>query len=156
MVDKYPLNVHYLGFVARFMQGARMVLLDRHPLDVCVALFRQPHFNYSFDLQDLARYYLAYRALVTHWQVVIPDLHVVSYETMVSAPEATIDALLNYVGVEPDERCYRFFEHGGASATASSVQVREKMHTRSVGQWRHWDAQLAPLIEQLEQHGVTL
>jgi aspartate/glutamate racemase len=41
-------------------------------------------------------------------------------------------------------------------ATASSVQVREKAHTRSVGKWKRFARQLEPLRAQLEQGGVEL
>ena len=43
-----------------------------------------------------------------------------------------------------------------AVTTASAVQVRQPVHTRSVGRWRRYEKQLAPMRETLEAQGVPL
>ncbi len=148
-VDKYPFNFYYLGLIARAMPHAKIVLLERDPMDACVAMFKQPYFKFSFRLDDLADYYLAYRRLVTYWQTLIPTIHVVKYEDLISNTNDEIDRLLHFVGVDVEPECYRFYAARGASASASSVQVREKVHSRSVGKWRHWRNELSVLAERL-------
>ena len=156
VVDKYPFNFHYLGLIARYLQGAKIVLLERNPMDACVAMFKQPFFNYSFNLDDLGQYYVAYRSLMDHWLQVLPNIHVVKYETLTTDTHDEIEKLLAYVGVESDPACHRFYENSGASATASSVQIREKMHTRSVDKWRKWENQLDLLSNRLKSNGIAV
>jgi len=40
------------------------------------------------------------------------------------------------------------------NATASTLQIREKIHARSVYKWKHFADELAPLQTFLEQAGV--
>ena len=42
-----------------------------------------------------------------------------------------------------------------AVATASAVQVREPVHTRSIGRWRRYESQLAPMLATLSEHGLA-
>lgn len=151
-VDKYPFNFHYLGLIARAIPNAKIVLLERDPMDACVAMFKQPYFKYSYRLDDLADYYLAYRRLMAHWDAVIPNIHILKYEELIGNTSSEIDRLLSFVGVEVDPVCYRFYEQGGASATASSVQIRERVHSRSVGKWRNWQKQLKLLNKRLQSN----
>jgi tetratricopeptide (TPR) repeat protein len=151
-VDKYPFNFHYLGIVSRAMPSAKIVLLERDPMDACVAMFRQPYFKYSYRLEDLADYYQAYRRLIDHWCRVIPNIYVVTYENLINDTNAQIDQLLTYIDVDIEPQCYRFFENKGASATASSVQIRENVHSRSIGKWRNWQKQLNLLNKRLQSN----
>ena len=159
-VDKLPLNFFYLGHVARALPGARVVVLRRDPLDTVIASFRQlfatsmPYYQYAYDLRDIARYWLAFDALVSHWRRVLPGrLHEVAYEAVVADPEPSIAGLLEHCSLDWEPGCLAFDRAPGAVATASAVQVRQPLYTSSVGRWRRYAAQLAPAIEVLHEAG---
>ena len=80
----------------------------------------------------------------------------VNYEDLVADSEAETRRLLTELGLPFDPACLDFDKNPAAVATASSVQVREKAHTRSVGKWKRFERQLQPLRERLEQGGVKL
>jgi hypothetical protein len=44
-----------------------------------------------------------------------------------------------------------FFRSDVPSSTASAVQVRQPVYATSVGKWRRYRAQLAPLARRLEK-----
>ena len=156
-IEKLPENVLYLGFIAKAWPDARIVHLQRHPLDACFAVYKQSFFRFAYSLDDLARYYLAYDRLSRHWRAVLGSrLIELNYEDLVSDQEAGTRRLLEELGLDFEEACLRFDQNVAPVATASSVQVREKVHTRSVGKWKKFERQLQPLREQLEQGGVTL
>lgn len=156
-IDKYPFNFLYLGFIARSLPGARLVHLRRNPMDACFAMYKQPYFRFAFTLEDLASYYLAYDRLMRHWRAVLGDrLIEVQYERLVSDQEDQTRWLLNELGLEFEPACLEFEKNAAASATASAVQVREKMHTRSVDRWTHFADQLQPLRRALESGGIVL
>ena len=64
--------------------------------------------------------------------------------------------LLENLDLPFDSACIEFEKNRAPSTTASSVQVRQKVHSGSVGKWRHYEAHLAPLIERLVDAGVEL
>ena len=156
-IDKYPFNFLYLGFIARAFPGARIVHLRRNPMDACFAMYKQSFFRFAYSLEDLAAYYIAYDRLSRHWREHLGDRLVeVEYEALVSEPEREIRGLLDRLGLEFQQACLDFHLNEKPSATASTVQVREKAHTRSVQRWRKFEHHLQPLREQLETAGIVI
>jgi tetratricopeptide (TPR) repeat protein len=156
-IEKLPENVLYLGFIARAFPDARLVLLKRNPMDVCFALYKQSYFRYAYDFDDLGRYYVAYNELYGHWREVLGDRLVeIEYEALVSDPETETRNLLDRVGLDFEEACLHFERNKAASNTASTVQIREKAHTRSVLRWQRYEEQLRPLRELLEAAGIKV
>lgn len=156
-VEKLPENYLYLGFIARAFPQARMIHLRRHPMDACFAMFKQSFFRYAYTLDDVGRYYVAYEKLMQHWRAMLGDRLIdVHYEDLVNNPEAQTRSLLQWLGLEFDEACLSFEENAAPSATASAVQVREKIHTRSVDRWRYFERQLEPLKSYLRSNGIEI
>jgi tetratricopeptide (TPR) repeat protein len=73
--DKLPNNFSHVGLIQAILPNATLIDARRHPLDACFSTFRQ-HFaagqNFSYDLQDLGRYYRCYLSLMDHWDAVLP------------------------------------------------------------------------------------
>jgi hypothetical protein len=108
-------------------------------------------YPFSYDLEELAHYFAAYKKLVDHWRDVMPDvMHVVSYENLVTNPEPEIEDLLQYCGLSFEEGCRKFFDNPEASTTASADAVRSDFFTSSIGKWRNYEEQLRPVAEILE------
>ena len=156
-VDKYPENFLYLGFIAKALPDARLVHLRRHPLDACFAMYKQSYFRYAYTLEDLGRYYIAYDRLVRHWRDVLGTrLIEVEYEALVADQEGQTRKLLGALGLEFEDACLRFEKNPSPSATASTVQVREPMHRRSLNRWRHFERHLEPLRQRLVAAGIAV
>lgn len=156
-IDKYPFNFLYLGFIARAFPGARIIHLRRHPMDACFAMYKQSFFRFAYTLTDLADYYIAYDRLSRHWRERLGERIIeVQYESLVAEPEGQIRALLERLGLDFEQACLDFHLSEAPSATASTVQVREKAHTRSVARWRKFEKHLQPLKMRLEGAGIPL
>ena len=156
-IEKLPENVLYLGFIAKSWPNARIVHLRRHPMDACFAAYKQSFFRFAYSLDDVAQYYLAYDRLSRHWRETLGSRMVeLRYEDLVADQETQTRRLLNKLGFDFEGACLRFEQNVAPVATASSVQVREKLHTRSVAKWKKFEHQLQPLREQLEQGGVAV
>jgi tetratricopeptide (TPR) repeat protein len=156
-IEKLPENFLYLGFIARAFPDARLLYLRRHPMDACFALYKQSYFRYAYTLDDLGRYYLAHDRLLRHWRAVLGERLVeLDYEALVSRPETEIPALLERLGLAFEPACMEFERNRSAVVTASAAQVREGMHTRSVGKWRRFTTQLEPLRARLAGAGIPL
>ena len=156
-IEKFPENFLYLGFIAKAYPQARIVCVTRNPMDACFAMFKQSYFRYAYTLDDLGRYYVAHSRLLDHWREALDDRMIeVEYESLVSDQEGQTRRLLDQLGLPFEEACLEFHQNITPSNTASAVQVREKMHSRSVNRWRHFAVHLQPLQTYLENAGITL
>lgn len=162
-VDKLPHNFLYAGFIARALPNARIVCLRRDPVDTCLSNFRQlfaagnPYYGYSYDVLDTGRYYLQFDRLMRHWQQVLPGrILEVDYEMLVSDQAGQTHRLLDFCGLPWDDACLRFEDNAAPVATASVVQVREGLHRRSSGRWKHYSAELTDLRALLRKGGLLV
>ncbi|MDP3460497.1 MAG: sulfotransferase [Hyphomonas sp.] len=153
-IDKAPSNFLYIGLIAASLPYARIIHLNRNPLDNALgmykALFRMGY-PFSYDFNDLAAYMRAKNRLMTHWRSVLPGRIIdVSYESIVTEQEAETRRLLAACGLEWDPACLDFHLNDSPSATASAAQVRRPLYASSVGRWKKYRKHLGPLIEALE------
>ena len=91
---------------------------------------------------------------MAHWRSVL-DLPMldVDYESLVFNLEGQARRLVNFVGVEWDERCLSFHTTRRVVATASQSQVRQPIYRSSVGRWRNYRRHLQPLVDVLGTSG---
>ncbi|MBT5725712.1 MAG: hypothetical protein HOI74_16935 [Gammaproteobacteria bacterium] len=157
-IEKLPYNFLYIGFIIKAFPKAKIVRLKRNPMDSCFAIYKQPFtwaYKFSYNLDDLGRYFVAHDRLFNHWRDLIGDqLIEVEYESLVNDSENQTRALLDRLGLDFEEACLNFDQNETASTTASSVQVREKIHSRSVLRWKRFEKQLDPLRDYLDAAGV--
>ena len=148
-IDKMPNNFSHVGLIHAILPNATMIDVRRHPMDACFSTFKQ-HFaegqSFSYDLEDLGRYYRCYLALMDHWDAVLPGkvLHV-CYEELVRDAESGIRALLAHCGLPFEPACLKFHETERPVRTASSEQVRQPLYASGIGYWKHFAQQLEPL-----------
>ena len=159
-IDKLPFNFLYLGFIARAWPDARIVSLVRNPMDSCFSMYKQVFtwaYKFSYDLETLGQYYVAYDRLQQHWRAVLGDrLIEISYEDLVADQEQQTRVLLDRLGLDFEEACLHFDKNDAPSTTASSVQVREKVHTSSVQRWKRFESELQPVRDILEKAGIVV
>jgi len=148
-IDKMPNNFSHVGLIHAILPNATVIDVRRHPMDACFSTFKQ-HFaegqSFSYDLEDLGRYYRCYLALMDHWDVVLPGkvLHV-HYEKLVRDAESGIRALLAHCSLPFEPACLKFHETERPVRTASSEQVRQPLYASGIGYWKHFAQQLEPL-----------
>jgi tetratricopeptide (TPR) repeat protein len=159
-IDKLPYNFLFLGFIAKAYPHARIVHMRRNPMDTCFSMYKQVFtwaYKFSYSLENLGQYFVAYQRLARHWQEVIGARIIdVEYESLVENQEDETRRLLDELGLPFEEACLDFDRNRTASTTASSVQVRQKIHARSVGRWTLFADELEPLKTYLERHGVEV
>lgn len=159
-IDKLPFNFLYAGFIARAWPDARIVSLVRNPMDSCFSMYKQVFtwaYKFSYSLDYLGPYFVAYQRLCQHWRDVLGDRYIeVVYEDLVSDQENQTRRLLDRLGLDFEDACLNFDKNKAPTATASNVQVREKAHTRSVNRWKCFERQLQPLRKHLENAGIDV
>ncbi|MHB1869484.1 MAG: sulfotransferase family protein [Steroidobacteraceae bacterium] len=160
IIEKLPINYLYLGAIQRALPRARLLLVSRTPLDSCFAMFRTlfgEAYPFSYDFNDLARYYAAYDRLVRHWRSTLGEgIHEVQYESLVSDPIGTGSAAARFCGLTWSDSAIAIESNSAVSLTASAAQVRRPIYGTSSGRWRHYRDQLAPLIAGLRGRQIEL
>jgi tetratricopeptide (TPR) repeat protein len=155
--DKNPQNVLYCGAIRMALPNARIIMLKRQAMDSCYAMYKQyfkaDSFPYSYDLEDLAQYYAAFRRLIDHWRSALPERQYmeVSYEDIVTDLEGQSRRIIDFLGLPWEGDILRFHESAAPVTTASAVQVRQPIYASSVGKWRNYTAQLEPLRARLAE-----
>jgi tetratricopeptide (TPR) repeat protein len=160
IIEKLPMNYLYLGAIARALPDAKILTIRRSPLDSCFAMYRtlfRDAYPFSYDLTELARYYAAYERLMNHWRAVLGSrLHEILYEELVKDPHRVGAAAAAHCGLSWSDTAVDIQRNAAVSLTASAAQIRRPIYGTSSGRWRHYRAQLAPLIQALRSHGVEL
>lgn len=155
VTDKMPQNFLALGLIALLFPQARVIHCQRDPMDTCLSCYFHDftgYHPYVYRLEHLGFYYREYQRLMRHWQAVlpIPMLNVV-YEDLVADQEAATRRLLEFCDLPWDAHCLRFYESERIVHTSSYQQVRRPIYKSSLGRWRHYAAQLAPLQRALSE-----
>ncbi|MFT5758369.1 MAG: tetratricopeptide (TPR) repeat protein [Alteromonadaceae bacterium] len=148
-VDKMPLNVLYVGFILQALPNAKVVCLDRAPLDTIMSNFRQLfaansyNYNYAYDLATTAKFYVEFKKLTQLWVKLFPDnFYLINYEKLVNNPDVEAQKLIGFCGLTWQEQCLKINENTAPVATASAVQVRQPINNKSIGNWQKYDTYL--------------
>lgn len=142
LTDKRPDNFLYVGLIKAILPSAKIVVTERDWRDVALSIFSTrlgATQTYSTRLEDIRHYIEQQKALINHWQSMLgDDLIRIPYDSLVRHPENTIAGLLDFLGEEWDDNCLSFNKLDNAVQTASVWQVREPLHSRSIGRWKNY------------------
>lgn len=148
-IDKMPNNFFHIGLIKLILPNAKIIDARRNPLDGCFSCFKQyfakgQHFTY--DLDDIARYYKDYLRLMDFWNSLYPDaIYTAQYEHIISNPETEIKSLLKYCNVDFEDSCLEFYKSNRPVKTASSEQVRQPIYKSGLDYWKNYSDNLTIL-----------
>ncbi len=157
LTDKMPPNFMNLGLIAMMFPNAKIIHARRNPIDTCLSCFTNrfndlEHLSFTFDQEDVAFYYNQYRKLMAHWRKVLPiEIHDVQYEGLLDNQEEVTRGILDYMGLDWEEQCLKFYENARGVKTASLHQVRKPIYKSSSGKWKNYEKHIGPMIAELEK-----
>ena len=161
--DKFPGNFQYLGFIAHALPAARIICLRRHPMDTVLSNFRNlfavssRYYDYSYDLLDIAAYYVRFDRLMTMWRGALVDrLLEVRYEDLVADQEGQTRRILDHCGLPWADECLSFHANSAPVSTPSAAQVRQPIYASSVDRWKRHAAVLEPVQRFFERSGIAI
>ncbi len=153
VVDKHMGSEKDLGFVSKVLPGLHVIHALRDPRDCCLSAYTQnfgANVLYSRDLKMLGEQYVVHREMMDYWMEHL-DIPVYTsvYEEFVSNQEQSTRSLLEFLGIEFDESCMKFYEKKEHVHTVSSMQVRQPIYQSSKQRWKNYEKHLGPLLEGL-------
>ena len=166
LIDLYARSVPFYSTsslfaeIYRALPNASVLLIRRSPIDSCFAMYRTlfgDAYPFTYDFEDLARYYAAYERLIKHWRNALGErLREVVYEDLVREPKRIGQTLAQYCGLGWSDAALEIQNNQAVSLTASAAQVRRPIYGSSSGRWRHYHRHLGGLITALRRYGVSL
>jgi hypothetical protein len=163
LLDKFPLNFLYIGYIVRAFPNARIVCLRRQPLDSVWSNYKHlfamasPYYNWSYDLLDAAHYYTLFDQIMALWRNLFPaQVLELGYETLLDDQEAQTRTLLAHCALPWDTACLNFHATADAVATPSAQQVRRPLNRDSVGRWQAHSEQLAQASTFVRDRGISI
>ncbi|TVQ31007.1 MAG: sulfotransferase family protein [Phycisphaeraceae bacterium] len=154
VVNKSLSNVVDLGLLSLIFPKARVIRTRRDPMDNCLSIYMQS-FNpekaaFAFDQRHLGLYYRQHERIMDHWQNALDlPIYEVRYEEVVADQERISRELIEFLGLEWDDACLKFYEKKRTVMTLSYDQVNKPIYTSSVERWRNYEKHLGPLKEAL-------
>ncbi len=155
VIDKMPDNFLRLGLIKTLFPKSRIIHCKRNVFDVCTSIyinyFTEGAMEYAYDMQEIGKYCSDYIRLMKHWHDVFEsDIYEIEYEELVTEQEKVTRHLIEFLGLEWNEKCLNFHENKRSVKTASNVQVRRPIYKSSIDNWKKYDQYLEPLIDILK------
>jgi len=152
-IDKMPNNFRHIGLIHLILPNAKIIDARREPMACCFSNFKQLFASgqeFTYAIEDIARYYRSYVELMEHWETVLPGKVLrVQHEEVVEDLESNVRRVLDFVGLEFEPACLEYYKTERSIRTASSEQVRRPINREGVDQWRNFEPWLKPLRDAL-------
>ena len=152
-IDKMPNNFRHIGLIHLMLPNAKIIDVRREPVACCFSNLKQLYASgqeFTYSIEDIARYYRAYLELMRHWNNVLPGRVLrVWYEDVVEDLEGNVRRILEFCSLEFEPACIEFYKTERSVRTASSEQVRQPIFREGLLQWRNYETWLGPLKNAL-------
>jgi len=159
VTDKLPANFALLPYIRLVFPQAHIIHLKREPLASIASCIRTQFDNpaLAFSVEDWARFYGIYLALMDHWRPVLGEqLLELDYEDLVRDLPGQSRRLVTFIGLEWNEACLHPELNTRAVNTASVKQVRQSVHTGAINAWRRYEIQLEALRPLIAESRASL
>ena len=141
VTDKMPQNFRYIGLLAAAFPEAKIIHVKRNPAAVCWANYKRyfvsKNIGYCYAIDDVISYHKLYENLMDFWTSTLSKrIYNLDYEQLTVNQETETRQLIEYLGLDWDENCLSPQNNTRRVATASNLQVRQKVYQGSSEQWK--------------------
>jgi Flp pilus assembly protein TadD len=156
VTDKMPSNFRAVGPIHALFPNARIVHVRRNPVDTCISIYSHLFHNppeFCCDRESIVFAYQQYQRLMAHWRqsITTERFFEIEYESLVEDRENVVRALLEFCGLEWNDRCLRHEKTEGQIRTVSKRQARLPIYTKSLHRWKNYEPWLGSFSKLLEE-----
>ncbi|MDA9042710.1 sulfotransferase, partial [Candidatus Pelagibacter sp.] len=154
VTDKMPQNFRYIGLLAAAFPEAKIVHVKRNPAALCWANYKQyfmsKNIGYCYAIDDVISYHKLYENLMVFWTNTLSKrIYNLDYEQLTVNQESETRQLIDYLDLDWDEKCLSPQNNTRNVATASSLQVRQKVYQGSSEKWKKYQPFLNGALDGL-------
>jgi tetratricopeptide (TPR) repeat protein len=152
-IDKMPNNFRHVGLIHLILPNAKIIDVRREPMACCFSNLKQLFGSgqeFTYSIEDVARYYRSYLELMRHWQAALPGRVLrISYEHLVEDLGGNVRRMLQFCGLQFEPTCVEFYQSQRSVYTASSEQVRQPIFRDALFHWQNYGQWLGSLRDAL-------
>ena len=149
-------NYQYAGIISKEIINAKIIHCFRNPLDNILSIYRANFASgneYASSLTDCTKIYLDQEEIMNNYKNRFPStIYNLNYESLVSNPNKEIKSLISWLNWHWEDSYLYPHLNKRSVFTASSVQVRSPINSKSIGGWKNYKEMLKPSIEILAQN----
>jgi tetratricopeptide (TPR) repeat protein len=154
ITDKMPQNFRYIGLLSAAFPESKIIHVKRNPSAVCWANYKQffvsDNIGYCYAIDDVISYYKLYENLMSFWINTLSNrIYNLDYEQLTVNQDSETRQLIEYLGLDWDEKCLSPQNNTRSVATASNIQIRKKVYRGSSKQWRKYQPFLNGALDGL-------
>jgi tetratricopeptide (TPR) repeat protein len=166
-------DFRHIPFMTAFIPEGKVVHSTRNPLDTTISIlfshFDEGH-SWAYSLPHIAQYFMAYQFTMRHWglvgsvfteyqpsrgcasalQALGDGSAILRYEAVVENPQLAYEPLLQYLGLDWEQRMLHFYNDEHISTTSSNQQVQQPIYNSSVGRWERYKPNMAEFLEKFD------
>jgi tetratricopeptide (TPR) repeat protein len=157
ITDKLPQNFRHIPLIKFLFPDSKIIHIRRDARATCWSIFSnifagssQP---FSYNLESIVQYFLLYQEIMKTWQEKYPEsIYNLNYEDLVLDPEHEISCLLNFIGLEWQEKCLTPHLNKRSVKTASNHQIRDKIYKGSSENWKKFKPYIDGAFDGLSKY----
>jgi tetratricopeptide (TPR) repeat protein len=152
VTDKQPQNFFALGVILSVFPNAQIIHCKRNLVDTCLSIYMTP-FRFGPDFghskANIVSFAKGYMRIMDRWRASIPSHQFleVQYEDLVENQEASVQKLLDFLGVSFEDACLHHEKNTRSVSTPSLWQVRQPIYQSSVDRWKRYEPWLGEFRE---------
>ena len=153
--NKWLYNYQYAGIISREITNAKIIHCLRNPLDNILSIFRANFAygnEYASSLVDCTRVYLDQEEIMSKFKNRFRSkIYDLNYDSLVANPNEEIKSLISWLDWKWEDTYLSPHLNKRSVSTASNVQVRSPINSKSIGGWKNYKDMLQPSIQMLTQ-----
>ena len=158
--DKNLYNFFHINWIATHMPAAKIIHCRRNPMDNILSMYRSNLMtgnNYTANLEETAKVLVAQdHAMETQKKRHPEKIFTFDYDQFVNAPEHNLRKLLGWLDLEFDDNYLHPEKSTRSVNTASVMQARKPISSKSVGGWKNYESLLKPALKIIQESGIKI
>ena len=154
--NKYLYNYQYAGIISKHIPNSKIIHCYRNPLDNILSIYRANFAKgneYSSSLIDCAKVYLNQEAVMNEYKKIFKEkIYDLNYDSLVTNPYKEIKSLISWLDWKWEDQYLSPHLNPRSVSTASLVQVRSPINSKSIGGWKNYKEMLKPAMEVITQN----
>ena len=157
ILDKTLTNFWYIGFIKIFFPNSKIIHSHRNPKDNCLSIFKNlfpdtTGEKWLYDQNEMGEYYLIYHDLMKFWNKIFDNqIYNCEYEDLVNNKESKIKNLIQFCGLEWDDKCLKHHENNNPIKTLSINQANKPIYKSSINSSQFYKDKLLEVYKILDR-----
>ena len=155
VTDKNLFNYMFCPVIDKHFRNAKMIFCLRNPLDNILSIYRTNFIKIPFStkIEDIAELYVHhYELMKLYSETYSNNLFVYNYDELVLNPNVQIRKIIDWLGWDWSEKYLSPHKSKRSVFTASSEQVRNPIHTKSLRGWEKYRDLLEPAFPYISKN----